>query len=373
MSLKGLDLLTGKNELKRLPQSFLSLKQRLQKDPSLAHRLRMRGALLHLLREGFYKDGFLEVETPSLCFTGDPAVHLDSFTSDFHWKSKSTRLWLPTSPEHHMKRMVAAGMGSVFQICRFYRNGELGKHHQPEFTGLEWYEVGAGIQDTIDRTERLLRDTAIALLGKPLVNRGEKSIDLQKPFIRMTLRQALEEFAGVRTSRDWDLGELRESFEKAKLYPSESDSVDDLINRAMVARVEPALEKLGRPVFIMDFPAPMAALARLKPDDPTSAERFELYAGGLELCNGYGELTDPKEQRERFCEQLDTRQEMKKPTPPIDEAFLAALSDGMEDVSGNALGLDRLLMLLSGAESICDVLAFPLENELGWDDESWGR
>ncbi len=355
-----------KTELNRT-FDVVSLKDRLKTDPRLEQRLRMRGMLLQSIREHFNQDGFLEVQTPSLCATGDPALHLDSFKSELKWSNHRRILWMPTSPEHHMKRMVASGLGNIYQICRFYRNGELGPEHQPEFTGLEWYEVGASVSDTMERTERLVRKVSRDLLGnEPEIERNGYKVNFERPFNRISMREALSEFAGIRVPTDWATDVLRERVQQAGLNPSESDSFDDLINRAVVGRLEPAFSKMGSPVFLTGFPAPMAAMARLDQQDPHIAERFELYAGGLELCNGYGELTDPVEQRERFDKQLRKRLALSMPTPEMDEAFLTSLEQGMADCSGNAMGIDRLLMLLSGADTIQEVTAFPIENELGW-------
>ncbi len=359
------------SELEKNHKKVLSLRHRLKKDPALAQRIRMRGVLLRSLREQFHRDGFLEVDTPSLCVAGDPSLHLESFSSQLDWRGEKTTLWMPTSPEQHMKRLVASGFGNIFQICKFYRNGELGVHHQPEFTGLEWYEIGARVEDTMSRTEKLIRQAARDLLDDEFeILNQETMTELEKPFRRVSMKEAMWEFARVDVPDDWDMEILRKNIEKAGIHTSGDDSFEDLVNRVVVHRLEPTFLKLGSPVFLTDFPAPMAAMARVNTADHT-AERFELYAGGLELCNGYGELTDPREQRARFEKQIDERRSMSKTVPPVDEAFLSALEHGMPDCSGNALGVDRLLMLLTGARTIQDVTAFPIEDELGWGEESY--
>lgn len=341
-----------------------TLRDRLAADPGLRIRLEGRSRLLQAIRAHFLADDFLEVTTPCLSPAGDPAPHLDSFTSTLHTPRSKAPLWLATSPEHFMKRMLAAGFERIFQIGPFFRDEELGPQHNPEFTGLEWYEAHAGAEGTMERTERLVRSIAQAVFGRVVFERAGHRIDLGPAFRRLSVRQALEELAGVAVPRDWDPGGLRTALAAAGIEPADDDSYDDLVNRALVARVEPALPGLG-PVFLTDYPAPMAALARLSDADPLVAERFELFAGGLELCNGYGELTDPDEQRRRFEDQQAQRRAMGRPGPPTDGAFLRALEQGMPAAGGNALGVDRLLMLLCEAERIEQVLAFPLSLELG--------
>jgi lysyl-tRNA synthetase class 2 len=340
-----------------------SLSDRLAADPELVNCIRARAKLLAALRSYFHEDGFLEVDTPSLCIAPDPAPHLASFSTLLD-ADPQQRLFLPTSPEHHMKRMLAAGFERIYQLCGFFRNGEMGPQHNPEFCGLEWYEAGACMESTMDRTESLIRHAAASLTGRSQFCRAGIAVNLVPAFARISVRQALEELAGVRVPADWNSDGLRAALEQAGLATAADDDFDDLVNRALVARVEPALEGRG-PTFLTHYPAQMAALARLSPEDPRVAERFELYVGGLELCNGYGELTDAREQRRRFEDQLARRLEQGLQPLPLDEAFLAALERGMPEAGGNALGVDRLLMLLCERERIDQVLAFPLSDEAG--------
>ena len=339
-----------------------SLSDRLTTDPDLGNSIRARAKLLAALRSCFDGDGFLEVDTPSLCPAPDPAPHLASFSTLFDGNPQQ-RLFLPTSPEHHMKRMLAAGFERIYQLCGFFRNGEMGPQHNPEFCGLEWYEAGASMESTMDRTESLIRHAAESVTGRSHFCRAGIQVDLAPAFARIPVRQALENLAGVRVPADWNYDGLRAALERAGLATADDDGFDDLVNRALVARVEPAIENRG-PTFLTHYPAQMAALARLSPEDPLVAERFELFIGGLELCNGYGELTDAQEQRKRFEDQIAQRLEQGLQPLPLDEAFLAALERGMPAAGGNALGVDRLLMLFCERERIEQVLAFPLSDEL---------
>jgi lysyl-tRNA synthetase class 2 len=342
-----------------------SLRERFAADPGLRESLRQRARLLAAVRSFFEQRGFLEVSTPCLVPAPDPAPHLESFQACLHLPGRAARaLYLLTSPEHALKRLLAAGLERIFQIGPFFRDGELGPLHNPEFTGLEWYQVGASVEDTLALTEALVRDATRAVTGgTSLPARAGLRVEVGRPFERLSLLRALRELAGVEAPEDWNEPELRRALAAAGIQPSMDDAFDDLVNRALVARVEPALVGRG-PVFLTDYPAPMAALARLRPDRPVEAERFELFIGGLELSNGYGELTDPREQRARFEAQRAERARLGRVVPPLDEAFLRALEQGMPPAGGNALGLDRLLMLLLGRERIEDVLPFPMVLEL---------
>lgn len=334
-----------------------SFDRRVQDDPSLLDTLRTRAVILKEIRSFFDQRDFVEVCTPSLALTADPAVNLESFSTALRLDGNQEReLFLPTSPEFFMKRMLAAGMARIFQIGPFFRNGELTQHHNPEFTGLEWYETGSDVEQLMDFTEQLLRFVGAAV-GCGLF--------AGQPFARYSLHQAIAELGGVELPEDFEPGETRACLEQSGIRTEPTDSFDDLINRVLIERVEDKLAPAG-PVFIHDYPARMAALARLRPARPWLAERFELYAGGLELCNGYGELTDASEQRARFENQRAERRRLGRRVPDLDHGFLAALEHGLPACSGCALGIDRLVMVLCGKQTIDQVMAFPLITELGF-------
>ncbi len=239
-----------------------------------------------------------------------------------------------------MKRLLAAGYQRIFQICRCFRDGELGGRHLPEFTMIEWYRAGAGIDDLMRDCEDLLAAASSgAGWATPPAGPGGIEVDLAAPFERIAVADAFERHAGWLPGADPD--------------PARFD-VD------LVEKVEPALPP-NRPVFLVGYPASLASLARLDPADPARSLRFELYAGGLELANGFDELTDPVEQRRRFTEDETWRRAAGKPPYPADERFLAALDAGMPPCAGIALGFDRLVMLLTDATTIDDVVAFPEE------------
>jgi lysyl-tRNA synthetase class 2 len=250
--------------------------------------------------------------------------------------------YLITSPELAMKRLLVGGLPRVFQLARVLRADEQGPLHEPEFTLLEWYRAFSGYDAVLADTEALLVHLAKRLRGRAeLVTPAGRKLSLRRPFPRVSVREAFRRYANVRDAAELAARDENRYFE------------------LLVARVEPALAALERPVFLLDYPVSQAALARPSPRDPTVAERFELYAGGIELSNGYGELTDPVEQARRFQAERAARRAAKRPVYPVDRRFLAALREGMPPASGNALGVDRLVLLLTGAASVADVIAFP--------------
>lgn len=308
--------------------------------------LRRRAELLRRTREFFAERGVLEVETPTLAGATVSDPHLDSLATEA--TSSQSRLFLQTSPEYAMKRLLAAGSGAIYQIGKAYRRGEAGRLHNPEFTLLEWYRPGFDLGDLMNEVEALLRrllgDLPDAFLG------GRVAIP------RLSYRQAFEASLGhnPHALRGEPLRELaREHIDLAGEGLNDTDYLQLLMQHC----VEPELPAY---CFIEDFPAAQAALAQLGENEQGDrvARRFELYGGGMELANGYLELTDAAEQRRRFEADLKRRGELGAEPLPIDEKLLAALDSGLPDCSGVALGFDRLLMLATGADSIDEVLSF---------------
>ncbi len=336
----------------------------MRSDPQLIDTLHLRAKIINAIRKFFEQDGFIEVTTPSLVKSPDPAIYLDSFSTRFTTPAGvDLCLYLPTSPEHHMKRMVAAGMQRIYQLGPFFRNGELDDTHNPDFIGLEWYQVGASIDDLMSWIESLVMYLAQNILGTPKIVRNGNEVDLRPPFVRMSMREAFRSLADIEIPGAWSLETLHAASNAAGIKTAHDDSFDDIIHRIMLERVDTALSRIG-PVFLYGYPAAMAAQARSNPLVADEAERFELFAGGLELCNGYRELTDSIELRKRFTLQLEMRKSLGKPVFTLDEAYLHALQKGMPDCSGCALGVDRLMMLLCGKDRIADVMAFPLSLEM---------
>jgi lysyl-tRNA synthetase class 2 len=311
-------------------------------------RLEARARILRAVRGWFEGQGFVEVDTPARVRSPGQEVHLEAIAAgDGHW--------LITSPEYHMKRLVAAGLPRIVQIGKCWRAEEVGPHHRGEFTMVEWYRARAPLAALADDCEALLRAAAVA------AGRDQAALDLAAPFARTTVRDLWARHAGIELHGDEDAAALRAKAEAAGVALGSAVAWDDIFYQVFLDRIEPQLAAAG-PTFVFDWPAPLAALARVKPDDPRVVERFELYAGGLELANAFGELTDPVEQRRRFEDEARARAARGRQVYPIDEALLSALPL-MPPTAGIALGFDRLVMLVLGARDIGEVVAFGDERE----------
>ena len=297
-------------------------------------RLRERARVRRDVRRFFDARGFLEVETPVLVPSPGLDLHLDAF--EVVGGDRGAPRWLITSPEYQMKRLLADGWSRIYQLGPCFRREERGPRHNTEFTMLEWYRAGAGVADVMRDTEQLVA----AVAGGKITLEG-RTVDVTPPIRRMTVCDAFARFAGFS--------------EDETLHAAAND--EDRYFRALVEQVEPAIERMDRGVFLVDYPASQASLARKKPGDPRFAERFELYVAGVELCNGFGELVDAEEQRRRLEHDQAERRARGLPVYPIDEAFVAALAR-VPPSAGNALGLDRLIALATGTTKIADVMAF---------------
>jgi lysyl-tRNA synthetase class 2 len=261
-------------------------------------------------------------------------VHLDAF--EVAGGDRGTPRWLSTSPEYQMKRLLAEGWNRIYQIAPCFRRGEIGSRHNPEFTMLEWYRSGAAVADAMADTEQL-----VAAVTGGLVRLGERVVDVRPPFERVSVCDAFARYAAWSRQATLDAAATNEG----RYF------------RALVDEVEPALARIDRAVFLVDYPTTQASLARVRADDPAVAERFELYVAGVELCNGFGELVDSVEQRGRLLRDQAARRARGLPVYPIDERFLEALAR-IPPSAGNALGLDRLAALACGTTDITDVIAF---------------
>ncbi|HEX3759619.1 MAG TPA: EF-P lysine aminoacylase EpmA [Kofleriaceae bacterium] len=315
----------------------------------LAH-LAGRAAALAALRRFFADRDFLEVETPLLVPSPGLELHLDAVSAGGGY--------LITSPEYQMKRLLAAGFERIYQVCKCFRAGEHGPHHAAEFTMVEWYRGFAELDAIARDTEELVAAVVTAVAGAPIARVAGRAIDVAPPWPRLTVREAMRRWAGVEVAGDEPAPVLVSAVRAAAIAVADGTAWDDAFFAAFLARVEPALAALDRPVVLEDWPAPLAALARRKPGDPHTALRFEAYVGGIELANAFGELTDPVEQRARFEHDQATRRARGKPVYPIDDRLLAALAEGLPPSAGIALGVDRLVMLATGAETIDGVLTF---------------
>jgi elongation factor P--(R)-beta-lysine ligase len=312
--------------------------------------LRRRAAMLAAIRGFFAERGVLEVETPALLATGvsDPAIESARATV------RSVRpepMYLQTSPEFPMKRLLAAGSGDIFQICRVFRDAELGRWHQPEFTLLEWYRVGFDDVRLMDEVEALL---AAALAA------GRDDFRATTVARRLTYADALRGALGV--PLDAPTVEIAARLAAAGIDVPAGLAHDAVLDLALSTLVVPGFAPEVF-TFVHDYPASQAALARLKPGTPPIAARFEVFGGGLELANGFHELTDATEQRRRFEAERAARRAAGRPAPPVDETLLDALAAGLPDCAGVAVGVDRLVALATGARELASVVTFAHSRE----------
>jgi elongation factor P--(R)-beta-lysine ligase len=313
---------------------------------------RARQSFYASLRDSLGRLGYLEVETPCLVPAPGMELHIAAFETRFVPETdigQARSLYLHTSPEYAMKRLLAEGSGPLFQLCKVFRNGEVSRTHNPEFTLLEFYRPQSDMLGAMADLE-----TALASADRALEANG---FFARTPYERLTVREAVRRAVGVDLSLHADVASLQAAARSVGVEAKDGDRFEDVFFRLFLERIEPGLGR-ERPTFLTEYPAAMASLARLKPTDPSVAERFELYAHGLELANGFSELTDGVEQRRRLVEEQAQRRGAGRPVYPLDEAFLEAVGR-MPPSGGVAVGLDRLLMLLLGAESISDVLLFP--------------
>lgn len=313
--------------------------------------LRLRAKCLAAIRSFFARRDFVEVQTP--CRVRAPGL-------EPHLRAEpSGSRFLITSPEYHMKRLLAGGLGRIYSMGPCWRGDEHGPQHLGEFCMLEWYRAYCSLDELMAETEQLLAEVAREVIGSAEITWQGAPLSLEPPFLRLTVAQACARHAGVDLAGVTDADQLRVRAEAAGIGPfgPGQPSFEEVASRVMVERVEPALAG-GPPVMLYDFPAPLAALSRLREDDPSVAERFELYAGGIELANAFGELTDPEEQVRRLEQDQRRRGELGAEIYPLDRRFVEALREGMPPSAGIALGVDRLVMLLGGAAHIDQVVAF---------------
>jgi lysyl-tRNA synthetase class 2 len=311
---------------------------------------RGRVALYDALRRYFRDAGFDEVETPLMVPAPGMEPHIQAFETPYvpDLGGKPRTLYLHTSPEYAMKRLLAEGSGPIFQVCKVFRNGEVSRTHNPEFTMLEFYRPHADYHSIMADVELALARADEAL--------GADGFFRRLPFERITVRDAVLRETGIDLRQNPDAPSLTKAARNLGVRITAED-FESVFFQLFLERVEPKLG-MDRPTFLTEYPASMASLSRLKPGDPSVAERFELYAHGLELANGFSELTEPVEQRQRLMEEQTLRKSLGRAVYPLDEPFLQAVGK-MPPSAGVAVGLDRVLMLLLGVDTIDEVLLFP--------------
>ena len=322
--------------------------------------LLMRARILGALRGWFAAHGFVEVETPALQASPGMEPHIAALATELSepFGAERSRLYLHTSPEFAMKKLLAAGERRIFQIAHCWRDRERSSLHHPEFTMLEWYRVEEGVEALMEDCAALLA-TAATAAGAASFRRGGRACDPVAMHEWLTVQDAFARHAGFDLlATTGDRASLAREAHRLGLHVGVGDSWDDLFHRIMLERIEPHLG-VGAPTILRDYPLALATNARPSPSDPRLAERFELYVCGVELANGCAELVDAAEQRRRFEADAALKERLYGARHPIDEELLAALA-AMPPASGIALGVDRLAMLAAGAERIEDVLWAPV-------------
>ena len=292
--------------------------------------LELRARILQAIRSFFSENNYLEVETPSRIPAPIPEAHIEA--------EPSGRWYLHPSPEICMKQLLAAGYPRIFQICRCFRKDERGDRHLPELTMLEWYTQDADYMDLMTQCEHLIQTVAFKVCSGDVLKYQGRSVELNSPWERIAVADAFDRYSSV-----------------SMVQALEQQRFDEI----MALEIEPHLGR-EKPLFIYDYPVTKTALAKRTDDAETTAQRFELYIAGVEICNAFSELTDPDEQKARFEGENDLRRKAGKTVYPMSEHFLAALKD-LPAAAGNALGIDRLVMLFAGARHIDDVVAFAPE------------
>lgn len=310
--------------------------------------MRLRAQLLAFIRQFFAQREVLEVETPLLCHTTGTDPLLDFFATDYRFLPQPQTLFLQTSPEFAMKRLLAAGSGSIYQICKAFRNGESGRFHNPEFTMLEWYRVGFDLQQLMDEVGEL-----ISTILEPRF--PEKSVE------KISYAEVFAQKIGL-NPLVFSLSTYQ-SYAQAQGFPEAADLCADdhalWLDFLFSFIIQPELGRDGV-CLVYGYPALLSSLARVNPENPMLTDRFEVFVQGIELGNGFFELADSREQERRFDQELLERKAKGLPEVKKDQYLLAALAAGLPDCSGVAVGLDRLLMLLDESSAIDEILAFPV-------------
>jgi lysyl-tRNA synthetase class 2 len=329
--------------------------------------LMLRNRIKTAIRAWLESQGFVEIDAGALQASPGNETHLHAFATELIGTALDRRrLYLHTSPEFAMKKLIAAGERKIFTFAPVYRNRERGALHAPEFTMLEWYRAGEDYTALWDDCAAFL-EIAAETAGRNRWSFREREVDIEDGLQRLTLDDAFRTYAGFplldtcpagRQDRD----ELARRAQAAGIRTAADDTWSDLFSRVLVEKIEP---NLGQPLptILYEYPAPEAALARPVPGRPEVAERFELYAAGVELANGFGELTEAGEQRRRLMHEMDEKMRLYGERYPLDEDFLAALAH-MPPAAGCALGFERLVMLAAGATSVDQVIWTPLSDEI---------
>lgn len=334
--------------------------QKLKNNPRLWDRYFLRERVIKEIRNFFDKQGFHEVETPVLI--GHPLAesYIDVFTTTlFDRNRRPYTLYLSTSPEAQLKKLMVAGIGNCYSITKSFRNTETdSKTHSPEFTILEWYRVGKTYLDIMGDCEKLMAELCQSIFQKKRLPYQGREIDFSKPWSKISVSEAFDQWAHI-DFNDFLIEENAREIAKKKGYRvTDENTWEEVYNQIYLNEIEPHLKESG-PVFIYDFPSSLAALSQKKRNDPRFSERFEFYIGGLELGDCYTELTDWKEQKNRFDREMRMIKKTHKTPYEYDADFIDALKEGLPPCSGIAVGIDRLLMLFMNVTDVAETQFFP--------------
>ncbi len=340
--------------------------KKLHQHPNLWPRYFIREKIIKAIRKFFDEAGFHEVETPLLIAHPPAESYLDVFqTTLFDRHRHASTAYLSTSPEIPLKKLMVAGLGNCYSLIKSFRNMEThSKLHNPEFTILEWYRIGADYKDIMKDCEALLLSIYENI---PRLNYQGEEIDVTAPWERLTVAESFKKWADVDFDGFFDIKEARRIAKKKGYQVHAKNTWEELFDQIFLNEIEPCLGR-GKPTILYEFPAVMGALAKKKSSDSRFAERFEFYIAGLELGDCYSELTDWKEQEERFKKELVEVKRLGKTVYDYDHDFIEALKVGLPKCSGIAVGVDRLAMLFADTDDIADTLFFPGKEEFRLSD-----
>lgn len=331
-------------------------------DRSIAEK---RKKLTGKIREFFDETKFLEVETPIMTPMPGMEPHLNPFETKFiDLQGNSLPLYLNTSPELQMKKLLGAGFGNIYNITKVFRNGEIGGgRHNPEFTMLEWYRTNADYKNLMEDCENLIVKLAKTLGHATSLTFGPNKVPLSKPWTRSSVKELFRKYCEIDLEKNKDYKTFTKTAKKHGHNIAACKDWDEIFYKIFLNGIEPKLG-FNKPIFVYDYPSSQAALSKKKKNNPFWAERFELYIAGNEIANAYSELTDSREQRARLMEEQTLRRKLHKPAFHIDEEFLTGLESITTPCAGIALGVDRLFMVLLDKSAIEEVLLFPLSKIL---------
>lgn len=327
-----------------------------------------RAKILQHIREFFKENDYLEVEAPLL--TPFPSLDSNIYSMETQFESEShkfKKLFLHTSPEHSMKKLLTSGIDKIFFLGKAFRNRELTPIHNPEFTLLEWYRTGANYLEIQNETETLIRTIAKKIFSKEKFTYKNKSVDLSPPWNQKTIQELFKEKINIDFNQCLGLNGFKKELKRRGLTFHPDDDWETLFYRIFIDHIDPDLG-IPKPIFIRDYPMQLSLMAKSKENNPNYCERIELYIGGLEIANGYTELTDPDEQVQRFRHEQIQKKHAGFGHYTIDKPLLSALKLGIPQSAGIALGVDRLIMFLLNKEHIQDVLLFPFHQWMNSSD-----